>query len=333
MTYSSPYKIPRLLLSILLFAVLPLAGAVKTKDRSKFEMPGFLGGLMKTFGGKAAKEGIVTETIVLGDRMMTRTDNGQGQLIDLEAEQIHQIEFDKKRYKTITFDEYRENLKKAQEQMSKMGGASSQPESRPEKEMEIDFDIRNTGQSQMKNGFNCQLTIVTVTMREKGKTLEAGGGMRLTSLMWLSKDVPPAGEAADFQRRFTEKLGLFSTDVQAGAMASLYPGFQKLTEKLQEQKGDIEGTAVVTEMTTDLFPDPNSPQAQQGQAAKPSVKDMLGGFGGFGRRKQKEEPPSQTAQGQPASRTLFKALNETLEVSSAVQPTDVAIPADFKQRK
>ncbi|MDA1312021.1 MAG: hypothetical protein O2968_01685 [Acidobacteria bacterium] len=331
MTYS--YKISRLLLFMILFASLPLAGAVKTKDRAKFEMPGFLGGLMKTFGGKAAKEGIVTETWVLGDRMMTRTDSDRGQLIDLEAEQIHEIEFNKKRYKTVTFDQYRENLKKAQEQMAQVGGGSSQSESRPSKEMEVEVDIKNTGQSQVKNGFNCQLTILTVTMREKGKTLEEGGGMRLTNLMWLSKDVPPTDEVSDFHRRFAEKLGLFSTDIQAGALASLYPAFQKLTEKIEDQKGEIEGSAVVTEMTTDLFPDPHSPQAQQGQAEKPSLKGMLGGLGGFGRRSKKEEPPPQAAQGQPGSRALFKGVTEMLEVSSAVQPGDVAIPATFKQRQ
>jgi len=43
--------------------------------------------------------------------------------------------------------------------------------------MEIDFDVKNTGQQKAINGFDTHEAVMTITVREKGKTLEQAGGI------------------------------------------------------------------------------------------------------------------------------------------------------------
>ena len=46
--------------------------------------------------------------------------------------------------------------------------------------MEIDFDVKNTGEKKTINGFDTHEVVMTITVREKGKTLEQSGGMVVT---------------------------------------------------------------------------------------------------------------------------------------------------------
>ena len=68
---------------------------------------------------------------------------------------------------------------------------------------------------------------MTITLREKGKTLEQGGGMVMTSDMWLAPKIAAMKEIADFDLRYAQKLygGMFagaSAEQMAAAMA-MYP--------------------------------------------------------------------------------------------------------------
>ena len=171
---------------------MPLGAAVKTESRTKLDLSGFLGGVARMFGGKAANEGVVSSTAVKGNRMMTVTDK-VGQLIDLDEEKVYEIEFDKKRYRVKTFAEMREEMRKAAEQMAK-----SQPSKEPQpseqgekaKEVEVSVDVRETGDRKNINGFDCREVVVEVKAFEKGKTLESAGGMVISSNMWLSASSP-----------------------------------------------------------------------------------------------------------------------------------------------
>ena len=76
--------------------------------------------------------------------------------------------------------------------------------------MEIDFDVKNTGAEEAINGFDTHEAIVTVTVREKGKTLEQGGGMVMTADMWLAPKIAAMKEIRDFDVRYAQKL--YGTD-------------------------------------------------------------------------------------------------------------------------
>ena len=69
--------------------------------------------------------------------------------------------------------------------------------------MEVDFDIKNTGQTKAINGFDTRQVVATITVREKGKTIEQSGGIIMTVDTWLTKQAS-LKEIADFERSMSE---------------------------------------------------------------------------------------------------------------------------------
>lgn len=314
---------------------LPLTAAVKTDEKTKIEFPGMLGGMVRFFGGKAAKEGVVSSTALRGNRLMTVTDK-QGQLIDLDEEKIYEIEFNKKRYQVTTFDEYRQRIEEAQRKMAEATqGGQPQSSGDPSKEMEMDFDVHETGQRKTVNGQDCRQLVMTVTMREKGKTLEQGGGMVLNADMWMGPEIPEMKEVAEFHKRFMEKIGLLSAGDSAAQMAmmqKMYPMVQDAIEKFQSESADMSGTAMLTVMKIETVPNPEQrAQVQQEQKEDDSVPTSIGGLlGGFGRKMGRKSAEKESS---PDGRsTLMTTTTEVLSVSTNVADADVTIPVNFKER-
>ena len=65
--------------------------------------------------------------------------------------------------------------------------SDEQPAKNDGKEMEVDFDVKNTGQTKTINGFDTRQVVATITVREKGKKIEDSGGIVMTVDTWLTK--------------------------------------------------------------------------------------------------------------------------------------------------
>src|SRR5262245_30831621 len=85
----------------------PALAEVKSREKSLVKLEGVLGGVMRVFGGKAAKEGIVSTAAVKGNRKATKNDN-QGQIVDLGEEKVYTIDYKDKSYTVKTFDQIRD---------------------------------------------------------------------------------------------------------------------------------------------------------------------------------------------------------------------------------
>ena len=164
----------RLLTVLLALAVVSVGvttrADVKTQQRTKATFEGMLGRMAGMFGGKAAKEGVVSTVAVKGDRLMTVSDT-TGQIIDLAEEKIYDLDMKKKTYKVTTFEELRRQMeearKKAEEQMAEAREEPEEPEGEV-KEMEVDFDVKPTGQTKTIAGHDTSEIVITITTREKG---------------------------------------------------------------------------------------------------------------------------------------------------------------------
>src|SRR5438045_8036783 len=128
-----------------------------------------LGRMVNFFGGKAAREGVVSTVAVKGDRKATLSEE-TGQIVDLSEEKIYDLDLKKKTYKVTTFAELRRRMeeaqKKAAENARKEEGKAP-PKSEPapnEKQLEIDVDIKNTGQTKTINGFTTRESVLTITL-------------------------------------------------------------------------------------------------------------------------------------------------------------------------
>ncbi len=311
-----------------------LLAEVKTQQKTQVKFEGMLGRMMGMFGGKAAKEGVVNTVAVKGNRKITIGDAG-GQIIDLDQEKIYELNVKDKSYKVVTFDEYRKQLQKAQDDAAKAAKDSRQGEAGQQDapQMEVDFDVKETGQKRAINGFDCRQVVATVTVRQKGATLDEAGGMLMTSDMWLGPKSPAMKEVTEFDIRFMKALGIDMAAVAQGMAAALamYPGLSQAQSKFASEAGKLDGTPILTTVTFESARSAQqSAQAAQQDERPSGVGGMLGGLGRrIGKKKDAEEAPSAGAKGRSL---IMTSTSEVLSIATSVAAGDLDLPAGFRQK-
>lgn len=315
----------------LLMLAAPALAEVKTRDKTQVKFEGLLGKFYSFFGGKSAKEGVEGKTAVKGTRKATLSDTG-GTIIDLAEEKIYTLDVKKKEYTVKTFEELRQELRKAQEDAKQQAqkeepGKKEEPQ-KPTKEYEVDFDVKETGQKKQIAGYDAKNTVVTITVREKGRTLDEAGGLVMTNDMWLGPAIPQLKELYDFDIKYAKQLqGPEAAGISAEQMArmvALFPLVSKATERMQKDSGKLAGTPLETTTTFESVLSKDQLTEAQANSSKSSGG---GGIGGLLAKKiiKKEEPKARS--------TIVTMHHEVLEVSTTVAPEDLAIPADFKLKK
>src|SRR5688572_14072509 len=271
------YLLPTLVLALAVAAA-PAHADVKKEERNQVSFAGMLGRMFNFFGGKSAKEGVVSTVAVSGERKMTTTGENTGQIIDLQEEKIYDLDLRRKTYKVTTFEEIRRQMREAEAKARETASrepSSEQPSKNDGKEMEVDFDVKSTGQTKVINGFDTRQVIATITVREKGKKIEDSGGIVMTVDTWLSKSAPSLKEIADFERRYWEKLAGPMTAMDAQQMATvaaMFPGVKEAFARFSKE--DLGGTAIqsTTTMISVKSADQMKQQASGGSSASSDEK-------------------------------------------------------------
>jgi sRNA-binding protein len=265
-----------------------------------------------------------------------------GQIIDLKEEAIYDLDLKKKSYSVQTFAELRRKMeearKKAQEDAQKeQARAKDKPAEKDpnQKEVEIDFSIQNTGAKKTINGFDTSESIMTIVVREKGKTLEQSGGMVVTSDMWLAPKIAAMKEVLDFDMRYGQKLYGTMTGVspeQMAAAMAMYPMMKDAMVRMNAEGAKLEGSPIQTITTMDAVKSAEQ-IAQEAKAADDSPSSGGGGISGrLGGMLAKKMGPKKEDAGK--ARSTFMTMNhEVLKVATDVAPADVAVPAGFKENK
>lgn len=306
----------------------PLAADVRTREKSQIKFEGMFGRVVGMFGGKAAREGIVSTSAVKGNRKATFSDNS-GQIVDLGEEKIYEVDVRKKEYRVITFEELRRRMKEAQEKakedMQREEERAGEKPDEPTKEWEIDFDVKETGQRRQLAGHDARQVIMTVTVREKGKALEEGGGLVMTNDGWLGPELPALKELAEFDMRYYKQLygadGLGVAAEQMAMVMAMYPMLKQASERLAKEGDKLAGTPLASTTTF---------EAVKSKAQMEAASQQSGGGGGLGgmlaRKMMKKEPAKARA-------TIFTMQHEFQDVSTTVGAADIEIPAGFKEKK
>ncbi|MFN7915301.1 MAG: hypothetical protein U0Q55_08170 [Vicinamibacterales bacterium] len=321
---------------------------VRSDEKTRVQLGGALGKMMNFFGGRSAREG-VTQTVALkGNRLMTTNEN-TGEIVDLSEEKVYSLDMKKKQYTVVTFAEMRrkmeEERRKAEEEAKKQPAETADPARQDPnaKQMEVDFEIKNTGEKKDINGFSTSQSLMIITVREKGKTLQQGGGMVMTADMWMTPSIPAMKEVADFHMKYAQQLygpmvaGASPQDM-ASAMA-MYPMMKPAMEKMATEGKKLQGTPILTTTTFDAVLSAEQMQQQNSgsgsRASENTTPTSVGGvLGGLGRRMARKKDDDAPAAAGPKDRaTIFTATNEVLKVSTTVAAEEVAIPAGFKEKK
>jgi hypothetical protein len=332
----SSLLVPTLSLTLALGAATVHAD-VKKEEKSLVTFTGILGRLANMFGGKSAKEGVLSTVAVSGDRKMTANET-RGEIIDLKEQKVYELDMRRKTYTVTTFEELRRRMSEM-EAKAKEDAAKAPKEEQPReqgKEMDVDFDVKNTGQTKTINGFDTTQVVVTVTVREKGKKLEESGGLVMTADNWMTKSVSSLREITDFEMRYYKALAGPQVAIDAQQLATalaMMPGLKEAFARMQQ--AGLDGTAISSTTTIESVKSPEqmkqqSSSADGGDSAPTSVGGAVGGaLGGFMRRRaqqnQQNNPP-------PARSTFMTINNEVLKIATNATSADVAMPAGFKER-
>lgn len=329
----------------IVFASATLSADVRSDQRIKFQLGGALGKMINMFS-KGAREGVTTMVAVKGNRKATMNGDTTGQIIDLTEEKIYDLDLKKKTYKVTTFAELRKQMEdaKRQAEQSAKEERPSEP-SKPaekdpnQKEYEVDFDIKSTNETKTINGFDTKKGVVTVTVREKGKTLNEAGGMVMTTDMWMAANAPSTKDLADFERKYAEKIYgpvVIGASAQDMAMAmAMYPQIKPALDKMKAEGGKMPpGTAILTEMRMEAVPPGTANQTSAALPApeEPKKKGLGGMLGGL--KKMAEESQKSDNSNKPAQRAIIMTTSvEMLKLTTDVDAASVAMPAGFTEKK
>ena len=295
-------------------------GSVEQKTRVHFG--GVVGGIVNVFGGKAAREGVTSTTAVKGNRMLTGNDRS-GELVDLSEEKIYRIDYARKSYSVVTFEElrkqYEEAKKEAEEEAKEAKKSKSEKSEGPE--YEVDFKVVETGEKQTINGFSTRQVIATATVHEKGKKLEQSGGAVLTADMWMGPKIPAMREIAAFQQKYFKQLyGEPTAEMQQMAvLMATTPTFAKAMKEFSRKRSAFEGDAVRTTLTFESVAAPGQ-EAEEDESA-----GLVGGLLRNAMKKRQEKKGDAPAEGRSR---LFESTTEVLQASN--DAGDVAVPSGFK---
>jgi hypothetical protein len=324
-----------------------LMADVRSDQRVKFQLGGAMGKLVNLFGGKGAREGVTSMVALKGSRKATMNES-TGQIVDLAEEKVYDLNLKNKTYTVTTFAQIRKQMEDAKEKAEKSAKEERDSEpSKPEKaekdpnakEYEVDFDIKNTPETKAINGFDTKKSVMTITVREKGKTLNDSGGVVMTTDLWMTPSAPPTKELAEFDRKYAEKLYgpmVVGASAQDMAMAmAMYPQMKPALDRMRAEGGKLQGTPILTDMRLESVP-PGT--AGTSSAALPAPEEpKKKGFGGMigGLKKMAEESQQQQNQGgaKPQRAIILTTSLEMLKLTTDVDAASVAIPAGFTEKK
>ena len=317
-----------------------LSADIRSDQRVKFQLGGALGKMVNLFS-KGAREGVTTTVAVKGNRKATMNGDSTGQIIDLSEEKIYDLDLKKKTYKVTTFEELRRRMAEAQRKAEEDARKQQpkDPQTTPDantsaKEMDVDFTVNETGQKKAINGYDTRQVIMTVSVREKGRTLEESGGLVLTADTWLGPTIEAMKELAEFDVRYARQIaGPMVAGASAEEMAAalaMYPGLKDAMTRMRTEGVKLEGTAILSTVTVDAVKSAEQlaqEQKQSEQSGSSSSSSASGIVGGLMRRAvvKKEEAKSRV--------TFMTTTNEILRVTTDVAAADVAVPTGFKESK
>jgi hypothetical protein len=319
-------------------------------DQSTKITGGAMAGMMKFAGAfsKAAREPLQSTVSVKGNRML-HWNKDHASVIDLDAETITEINFQRKTYSVMTFAEMKQAMEQAMQQVKSQKGDPA-PGNSGDSNVSTDFkiDVKDTGQSKQISGFEAKQRILTMSMDSTDQKSGAQGGMQIVNDMWIAPNVSGYEEVREFHKKMAKKLN-WSPDM--GGMLAARPDLARGMADASKEIAKLDGVPVMilTKMTPTSNGQPVSDTSsgsdaqskpQPSKQASPSLSDALsgklGGFGGFGRKKKQQDPPPESstppAQGSDSSGTLMESTTEMSNFSSApVDPSRFSAPSGFKQ--
>jgi hypothetical protein len=259
---------------------------------------------------------------------MATFNDQNGQIVDLSEEKIYNIDFKKKEYRVMTFAEMREQMKKmqadAEKAMKDMPAEDRSQMAEATQNLEVTFDVKETGERKSIAGHQAKLVVVTVTAKGKGQPVEESGGMVITNEVWMGPRIAALNEVGQFSSKYIQAVygdALAGMGQQFASLTAMYPGIQNAMKTMGEQMKKLDGTPLMTVQKTETV------KSAAAMAQAQSAPSSGGGLSGaLARRVMGNKKPEQRS-------LLYTSTSETLSIDTTATDADVAIPAGFKEKK
>jgi len=289
-----------------------------------------------------------THTIAVKGGKMVTYDNNTATIIDPDGETMTQIDFKKKQYSVITFNEMKQAFQAMQQQMQQMQaqlqqaqGQQGVPAVNPLESIKI--SVKDTGQSKVISGLNTKQFVLTMEIAPP-KDAPAGLPPATTTMdAWMTPTLPGYEEVTQFGMKMASKMAELAPG--SNPMAMFRPDVAKTASAMAEEMSKMKGIPVsqtltmagfapalpnVGEAAKDAAKDAAKESAVQGALGRSRLGGLGGALGGLGRKKEPPKPDTpQEMTLQPA--TLMEQVTEITNLSATVDATKFSVPAGFKQ--
>jgi hypothetical protein len=300
----------------------PLGADAKTRERSQTRFEGLMGGFLNMMGG--GKE--LTSTVAVKGSRLSQTDDSTGTIIDLSEQKVYSLDVRRKEYTVMTFAEMRKKAQEAKAEMEKrMQGMKPEDKEQLQQasaQLEFDAEVKETGEKKSIGGQDTRQVILTIIGKAKGRTLEEGGGFVMVNDMWLGPKQPALDEVGAFYMKFVKAVygDLFNgfDPRQMAGFSAIMPAFQPMAERMQAERGKLQGTPMLTTSTFETVKSAEEMKKASQQSSGGGIAGrLLRGRGGQSQQRTK----------------VMTSTREVLSVATAATDADVAMPAGFKEKK
>ncbi len=191
--------------------------------------------------------------------------------------------------------------------------------------MNVNIDVKETGQKKTINGFNSSEVVMTMEI-DNPQARQQGMKMKMEMDIWVSPDVPGAQELRTF---YQKNAGKFPWGAMMGAGGRGSESMQKAITELRRKMAEIKGVPVLQVMKMGAAGnEAQMAQMQQGMAQARAQMEEL--------KKQGKLPPQLEEQLKRMSGStpgsMFETTMESTGFSSSAIPDSVfAIPAGYQQ--
>ena len=327
--------------------------------------------MTKTLGVFSKNARQITEpqlsTIMLkGNRMRSEHANGQVEIIDLDARRFINVDTVKKTYSTMTFDEFKAAMQRAQDKAKEeqAKAAAKNPDAANVK-MTPKFTATDTGAT--KTVLNLPTKEVKWRMDMEVQATDAkaqqqmqNAAMTMSSDAWIASSVPGYDEMHQFYIRLAKELN-WLPGMMSGMMGT-NPQMGSTMQEFQKNAVNMKGMPLLQFVTMGMSATPapqntaaaqQAPPPQQQPSATPPTstsdaisKGISGLFGGFGKKKKQDEQPgcqttpstdacdanpAGTGGGQTTASLMDMQIEVTSYSTSSLDGSLFDIPAGFTQ--
>ena len=278
------------------------------------------------------------------------------EIVLLDQDELYHLNINKKEYTETTFEQMRERMQKAADQMNSEG--RKQPSAVDDSKCEwlpARADVKKTGEKAQYGGYDSERVVITAAQPCKDKETGSVCEVALVLDNWMSTAFTEGAEAQKFYKAYATKMGLDPSGSQdisqrAKLLFSQYKGiWAEIASKMQNVKGYPVRSSFTLAMGGAECKDPKAHQAQDSSdkdsgstspgALAGAVAGKLGGL--FHKKKDDSENAAPTAAPAPVAPpvplppgdvALMTVSSQLVSVSTnSASPDAFSVPADYKK--